>query len=83
MDHRQYEAQYCNTYPLDSEYPANIAHVLGAMEAAWGTLLAHYLQKILLADLHVAITLPHNQIIVSDMCRTHPYAQLQGSTEPS
>ena len=53
------------------------------MEAAWGTLLAHYLQKILLADLHVAITLPHNQTVDFDMCRPHPYAQLQGSAEPS
>ena len=83
MDHQQYEAQYCNTYFLDSKYPANVAHVSGAMDAAWDTLLAHYLQKILLVDLHVAIILPHNQTVDSNMCRTHPYVQLQSSAELS
>ena len=72
-------------YFLDSKYPASVAHASGATEAkaAWGTLLAHYLQKIHLADLHAAITLPHNPTVDFDMFWTHPYAQLQGAAEPS
>ena len=83
MDCQRYAAQYCITYFLDSKYSAKVAHASGAMEAAWGTLLAYYLQKMLLVDLHVAITLTHNQTVDFDMCRTHPYAQQQGSAKPS
>ena len=73
------------TYFLDSKYPARVAHASGAMEAkaAWGTLLAYYLQKILIADLHAAITLPYNQVVDFNMFRTRPYAQPQGGTKPS
>ena len=85
MDRRRYEAQYRITYFLNSKYPAVVAHASGAMEAeaTWGTLLAYYLQKILLSDLPVPITLPHNQTVDFNMCKPHPYAQLQGAAVPS
>ena len=82
---RRYEAQYRMIYFLDSKYPVRVAHASGATEAkaAWGKLLAYYLQKIIIADLHAAITLPYNQIVDFDMFWTRPYARPRGDAKPS